>query len=1150
MISQVTSDISRNWWSRQKVAGFDFQRQLQYAIYNASQDPKVSQPVKQQLSKLKNPNDAIPLLKSIGHWDEKLTEMQRMYSWYNDQFRHGYGQNRPQIAFNPEAPDNFGIRIRGLKLPPPEQAAQIPQLSSLYSTMGGSMRQEGSDILLMSEPKVWQTFLQSAQTWFPAGAANLANAPVAVMPDERKASGQPLADVLKKYKNTFALPKAAKPNKKLNAMPVPGKDGVAAGIAINFDPTDPILNEIQKSQTGSNYVSTGIEPQLKAIWPQSTGVKWHYNELQGQVIILADPNSPTQFQRYDTLIKWLDSLGYNTDVILDVLSQIAPDKYQKKERQDNKEELNRESSPEEIQLAMITNVRGASQAAVKYLASTGAVDANGQPIDFTKIYNPKDPLNQEKLFEAIQNHVRQIYPLGFTHGRDEMGEGQAAAIAFGATRDSFILADEPGSGKTFMAAAIADLNKRIVEANKPALQGQGQILVLTPGALISENWMSKVKDGKTQPAAPKQFIDPNLDEATDIQIINDYGANGEIPDFTGKWVVIPYDMFRPLGDEEPVRSIARPKKGIPDYNEQMLAYQEDQKIIARNEVKKKRKKRIEKLVNKILKNKRFVTCIMDESQCVKNDEADSTSNVHAAIAAITKKVAMTGTPSDDNPRDFYGMLQLIDYPGIERNGGEQSIASFCRQYFAGYGTSDKPTAEDLRANILEHVGSARRFMDMICNFFLRRTKDQINPGHKGRHNHDNLNIIDEHGQPIVADEKFWANTMAKAYRTAAENKALKGLDSKTRNNARDVYNNLNPGVPIDEGQVQEIMRNGLQPQEKQQALLIQVALQKAHTTAQQAIDHLKNTSMFDEKVKDQAGNDVLGPPTPKMKAERGPNGKPLRDQNGQIVYKQVLDAHGQPVMEQKPQTQPKQVPSKVLILTGSVPAAKLIEHLIIQKTGDKDLVSAVVGGTKDDDRSTRAVAFQNATSNPRILIFTVKLGSVGYNFDVADLCIVNDPPWNPSLLEQGVNRVDRSMGKYKPTVVYNVLSNDASKANRGQNPTNGSMSIDDMQYKLIDAKGEANAAVQTCLQEAAEIRKTYANNPMERESALDKLAERFVQSFANSLDAAEQARLFYNPPKAEVAQFQTPAPQTAPPIAASGWYKRFKMATKQYKHLW
>jgi hypothetical protein len=850
-------------WNR--TASLNAARQFQYAIYEALQSKNLTPQARKDLenaSKASGPTGVKYQYEALKRNQRLTPELERIYQlndWYSPMNEGAMRTNnpRPYIVYDPNAADGFGIRIRGLKLPT-EQELPLRQIQYVWQQMGTAMKQSGNDLLIQSDLNAWRQFVNLIPTWFPASAATFMNAPVSLAGPELKPCGQTM-DALLKGKKGVELPKMQRVNKKLTCLPIPNpkNPGAFDGIAVNFDPTDPNLNGHAPGPTGV-AVSDGLEDELRRLdfFKPGTAVRTHFNEMKGQVLFLTDFNSPTQWARFNSLIKWFDDRGYNTGEIISVLAQIAPGKYESQVKADTKEELNRESTPEEIHKALVENVRFAGRDASNYLVKAGVISNPAE------VFDPKKPLDQENLFAAISKHIRDIYPNGFTHGRDEMGEGQSEAIAFGVTRDSFILADEPGSGKTFMASAIADLNRRIAEANNPALQGKGQILVLTPGGLIRENWMSKTKDGRVQPPAPKQFIDPAMDEARDIQIISEYGPKGEVPDFTAKWVVIPYDMFRPIGEEEAVQNIPKPRKGAP--LEDVQAFENNQKIIARNKAKKERQKKINGLVNKIRKNKNFTCCIMDESQCVKNEEADSTANVHQALASITKKVSMTGTPSDDNPKDFYGQLQLIDHPAISRGGGEQqALSSFCRQYFAGYGTSDKMTAEDLRANVLQHVGSARRFMDMICNFFLRRTKDQINPHHRGRNDNDNLNMIDANGQPLIPDEKFWGELMQKATRTAAENKVIR--ETYGNKMPRDVNYNLLPGTLIDEGKVQEVMRAGLKPQEKQQALLIQVALTKAHTTAQQAIDHITKTnggkSVYAEPVKDESGNPVLGQPS-------------------------------------------------------------------------------------------------------------------------------------------------------------------------------------------------------------------------------------------------------------------------------------------------
>jgi SNF2 family DNA or RNA helicase len=1139
MDTKVTSGESAVWNARNaKVASLNATRQIQYAVYEALQDQSLTPQQRKDFEKAQGlaPAQQVEVLKRNGKLTPQLQQMWTLYNdWYST-YQPGATRlkdPRPYIVFDPNAQDGFGIRIRGLQLPT-AQNMPVQQIQYVWQQMGTAMQQRGSDLYLQSDLNAWRQFINLIPTWFPARASDFMNAPVAVSPNLAP-SGQTMDQLLKKMKGAVELPKMDKVNRKLSCLPLPGKEpNTFQGIAINFDPRDPILNDYEKGPNDL-HVSTGIEAKLRELgfFNPQTAAKAYFNEMKGQLLVIADPKSPSQWERYDQLVKWLESLKYDVSEIVDVLANISPDHYQRQQRQDMSQEINRESTPEEIQKSLVKNVTRASQSAVNFLVKNGVV-ANA-----AELYNAKDPLNQQKLCDVLKDYVKQLYPNGFAHPFEQMKEKQAEAIAFGATRNSFVLADEPGSGKTFMACAIADLQAKIADSALPEGSPQSQILVLTPTGLISENWVTKMKDGKPQHAAPKRFIEPDMDEGQ-VQVIDSYDANGNTPDFVGKWIVVPYNMFKDIGQPENLPKMRKPPKNAPI--ELVQQWDNYQKSIKRDEMKKKRLNNIKNFVRKILANRRFATVALDESQYAKNGQAGLTQNVHMALAKINRKVAMTGTPADDNPSDLYGQLRLIDHPAIERDGGEQSEKSFCQQFFAGFGTDSKSSSSDILENISQHLGSARQFMEMVCNFFLRRTKDQINPLHKGRNEQDEFNIVDENGQQIVPNEQYWSSLYDKAIQTAAENKVLRQMKVQ-----RDELGRLPAGTVLDPNAVKDAKdqildsKNPNGPGEQQQAFVEQVAKAKVYTSVRDAIAHYKKgTATYMAPQKDQNGQPVMAL-QPKMVPVLDDRGKPVKDANGQAQMRQATDANGQPVMENQPVMEQRSVPNKVLILTGSVDAANIMHNLIAQQLGP-ETVRVVTGGTNDDERGEAAAAFQQEGKEPRILVFTLKLGSVGYNFDVADLCIVNDPPWNPSLLEQAVNRVDRNMGKYKPLVKFNILSNKPDRKNRREQLFN--LGIDDKIYQLIDAKGEANSTVQNCLQEAEFIKRRYADDVNTRETMLNQLAEQFVRSFAKSLELTEAAKLLYNRPS---------VPKAAPagvPVAAKSWYGRLKESTLKHRRLW
>jgi SNF2 family DNA or RNA helicase len=82
------------------------------------------------------------------------------------------------------------------------------------------------------------------------------------------------------------------------------------------------------------------------------------------------------------------------------------------------------------------------------------------------------------------------------------------------------------------------------------------------------------------------------------------------------------------------------------------------------------------------------------------------------------------------------------------------------------------------------------------------------------------------------------------------------------------------------------------------------------------------------------------------------------------------------------------------------------------------------------DNKTREAQLEKFKNNSdcRVLLISLKCGSLGLNLTVANVVILLDIWWNPAIEDQAIDRVHR-IGQDKPVKVYKFLIKDTVEDN-------------------------------------------------------------------------------------------------------------------------
>lgn len=116
----------------------------------------------------------------------------------------------------------------------------------------------------------------------------------------------------------------------------------------------------------------------------------------------------------------------------------------------------------------------------------------------------------------------------------------------------------------------------------------------------------------------------------------------------------------------------------------------------------------------------------------------------------------------------------------------------------------------------------------------------------------------------------------------------------------------------------------------------------------------------------------------------------------------------------------------IFIVTKHPSIADQITQQINNQVGHP-VAQAVHGKTKGDARSEIADSFKDKSSGLRVAVYSMKLGAVGLNFDVATKAIFNDMDWNPSNNLQAEYRVHRIQSSQPVSIDYMVLNSGYDK---------------------------------------------------------------------------------------------------------------------------
>ena len=202
-----------------------------------------------------------------------------------------------------------------------------------------------------------------------------------------------------------------------------------------------------------------------------------------------------------------------------------------------------------------------------------------------------------------------------------------------------------------------------------------------------------------------------------------------------------------------------------------------------------------------------------------------------------------------------------------------------------------------------------------------------------------------------------------------------------------------------------------------------------------------------------------------------------------------------------------------------VNVANAINASIIQQAGN--ISGVVYGDVEFEDRNHIVKQFTDPNGPVKVMIFTIKTGAVGYNFQVADKCIFNDFSLNPSENEQGADRIRRLTSTYAGDVYYNVLTSGDQFG----------LNVDERMHQIMTAKRSANEAVHNSLKQALDIINKEVDSEA-KEQHLNALAEQLVKQVLQSMKMDEQARLLYVKPKIK------PKTQPQPIAAKTDWYTK------------
>ncbi|HUU88221.1 MAG TPA: SNF2-related protein [Candidatus Glassbacteria bacterium] len=213
--------------------------------------------------------------------------------------------------------------------------------------------------------------------------------------------------------------------------------------------------------------------------------------------------------------------------------------------------------------------------------------------------------------------------------------------------------------------------------------------------------------------------------------------------------------------------------------------------------------------------------------------------------------------------------------------------------------------------------------------------------------------------------------------------------------------------------------------------------------------------------------------------------------------------------------------NKVFIVTKHPEIADQIMEELNKTYGD-GTAAAVHQKTSGPGRSRIAREFKMGEGQGlRAVIYTMQLGAVGLNFDIASSCIFNDLDWNPSNNLQAEDRIHRITSKKPVDIKYMVFDN----------------GYDMEMYNRVQKKESINDGVSDMIRQS-----NLTTDVNERLLIANNFVKYLIESSLIDVGLSKQDQDWFDQ-QIEIS-LTTPGVQQPIQQVASNWYSRIKYYTK------
>lgn len=273
-------------------------------------------------------------------------------------------------------------------------------------------------------------------------------------------------------------------------------------------------------------------------------------------------------------------------------------------------------------------------------------------------------------------------------------EKQKDGVQWLYSRESAVLGDDTGTGKTITCAATAAMRAR----------PDGKILIVTKKELIFQ-WAREINSKLQTPADKILLCLPKLKKGYEgLDYIFDANCTPEAI-ANAKWVLVAYPS---VGAEI-----------IKDANGQFA-------LDAQGNIQTVARPRAARIIN-ALRNTNFDVAILDEAHVVKNPGSSTSQALSSILPDIPFKYAATATPIANTPEDIHNLLVLIGH-----TLGKTSMKQF-KESFVGQKLTLKsfdPRSRDAVAQqktLLQNAEKADRLNKVLAlgGVYLARSKENI-----------------------------------------------------------------------------------------------------------------------------------------------------------------------------------------------------------------------------------------------------------------------------------------------------------------------------------------------------------------------------------------------------------------------------------------